>query len=108
MVWILQDNILQCLRFRYRSFHSSKNAHQSGGYNWSSAKKEEFANYRLDPDNLIAVNLSANRSKLQKAQTNGNHQILITGVSMHMTGFELKITGISLLLKLSGISNFYD
>ena len=40
-----------------------KNAHQSGGYNWTSAKKEEFANYRLDPDNLIAVNLSANRSK---------------------------------------------
>ena len=40
-----------------------KNAHQSGGYNWSSTKKEEFANYRLDPDNLIAVNLSANRSK---------------------------------------------
>lgn len=40
-----------------------KNAHQSGGYNWSSAKKEEFANYRLDPNNLIAVNLSANRSK---------------------------------------------
>ena len=40
-----------------------KNAHQSGGYSWSSAKKEEFANYRLDPDNLIAVNLSANRSK---------------------------------------------
>ena len=40
-----------------------KNAHQSGGYSWSTAKKEEFANYRLDPDNLIAVNLSANRSK---------------------------------------------
>ena len=40
-----------------------KNAHQSGGYNWSSEKKEEFANYRLDPDNLLAVNLSANRSK---------------------------------------------
>ena len=40
-----------------------KNAHQSGGYNWSSAKKEEFANYRLDPDNLIAVSLSANSSK---------------------------------------------
>ena len=40
-----------------------KNTHQSGGYNWASAKKEEFANYRLDPDNLIAVNLSANRSK---------------------------------------------
>ena len=40
-----------------------KNAHQSGGFNWPSAKKEEFANYRLDPDNLIAVNLSANRSK---------------------------------------------
>ena len=40
-----------------------KNAHQSGGYSWTSAKKEEFANYRLDPDSLIAVNLSANRSK---------------------------------------------
>ncbi len=40
-----------------------KNAHQSGGYSWSSAKKQEFANSRVDPDNLIAVNLSANRSK---------------------------------------------
>ena len=40
-----------------------KNAHQSGGHSWSSAKKEEFANSRVDPDNLIAVNLSANRSK---------------------------------------------
>ena len=40
-----------------------KNAHQSGGHSWSSTKKKEFANYRLDPDNLIAVNLSANRSK---------------------------------------------
>jgi len=40
-----------------------KNAHQSGGYSWSLAKKEEFANSRVDPDNLIAVNLSENRSK---------------------------------------------
>ena len=40
-----------------------KIVHQSGGYDWPSAKKEEFANYRLDPDNLIAVNSSANRSK---------------------------------------------
>ncbi len=44
-----------------------KNAHQSGGYNWSSTKKEEFANYRLDPDSLIAVSSSANRSKGAKS-----------------------------------------
>ena len=58
-----------------------KNAHQSGGYNWSS-KKEEFANYRLDPDNLIAVNLSANRSKGYKL-TNGSHLTLNTGVNIY-------------------------
>ena len=40
-----------------------KNAHESGGYSWSLSKKEDFANYRLDPDNLIAVSISANRSK---------------------------------------------
>ena len=44
-----------------------KNAHQSGGYNWSSTKKEEFANYRLDPDSLIAVSSNANRSKGAKS-----------------------------------------
>ena len=40
-----------------------KNAHNSGGWGWDKSMKSEFANYRLDPDNLIAVNLSANRSK---------------------------------------------
>ena len=35
-------------------------AHQSGGANWSSEKKKEFAN---DPQNLVITNASYNRQK---------------------------------------------
>jgi hypothetical protein len=40
-----------------------KNAHGSGGYEWSLAKKKEYANYLEDSDHLIAVQSGANRSK---------------------------------------------
>ena len=40
-----------------------KNAHDSGGYQWSLAKKKEYANYLEDADHLIAVQSGANRSK---------------------------------------------
>ena len=40
-----------------------KNAHDSGGWAWNSAKKEEYANYLGDPDHLIGVTRGANRSK---------------------------------------------
>ena len=40
-----------------------KNAHDSGGYEWSLSKKKEYANYLDDSDHLIAVQSSANRSK---------------------------------------------
>ena len=40
-----------------------KNAHDSGGSAWSSAKKEDYANYLGDSDHLIAVTKGANRSK---------------------------------------------
>ena len=40
-----------------------KNAHDSGGYEWSLEKKKEYANYLEDPDHLIAVQSGANRSK---------------------------------------------
>ena len=40
-----------------------KNAHDSGGYAWSSTRKQEYANNLEDPDHLIAVTRGANRSK---------------------------------------------
>ncbi len=40
-----------------------KNAHDSGGYQWSLSKKKEYANYLEDSDHLVAVQSGANRSK---------------------------------------------
>ena len=40
-----------------------KNAHDSGGYDWSPTRKKEYANYLEDSDHLIAVQSGANRSK---------------------------------------------
>ena len=40
-----------------------KNAHDSGGWAWSSDRKQEYANYLGDLDHLIAVTKGANRSK---------------------------------------------
>tara|TARA_Y100000591_G_scaffold180766_1_gene156096 strand:+ start:126 stop:1538 length:1413 start_codon:yes stop_codon:yes gene_type:complete len=40
-----------------------KNAHDSGGHEWSLVKKKEYANYLEDSDHLIAVQSGANRSK---------------------------------------------
>lgn len=40
-----------------------KNAHDSGGYDWSLTTKKQYANYLEDSDHLIAVQSGANRSK---------------------------------------------
>ncbi|MGL5722127.1 MAG: HNH endonuclease family protein [Brevinema sp.] len=43
-----------------------KNAHISGAWKWSIEKKTAFANDLSDPNHLIAVSKSANRSKSDK------------------------------------------
>ena len=39
------------------------NAHSSGASSWSANQREQYANYIDDPQHLIAVTASANRSK---------------------------------------------
>ena len=39
------------------------NAHDSGAWQWSPERREQYANYLDDPQHLIAVTASANRSK---------------------------------------------
>ena len=43
-----------------------KNTHDSDGWAWRSARKEDYANYLGDPDHLFAVTKTANRSKAAK------------------------------------------
>ncbi len=40
-----------------------KEAHVSGGHSWDAQKRQDYANYRVDPRHLIAVEDNANQAK---------------------------------------------
>ena len=39
------------------------NAHRSGAWQWDGTRKREYANHLLEPEHLVAVSASVNRSK---------------------------------------------
>ncbi len=71
-----------------------KEVHRSGGYNWDKAKKQEYANDLKNPETLIAVDKSANRSKSNKDQANGFLKIRNIFVIISKVGLKLRKNGV--------------
>ena len=69
------------------------NAHDSGAWQWSTNRREQHANYMEDPQHLIAVTASANRSKGARGPDNGNRKTEPTGASTPPTGLPSRAPG---------------
>ena len=64
-----------------------KNAHDSGGWAWNSAGKEEYANYLGDPDHLIAVtSTEPTGPRGQRGRRSGCPRTRATGAGTPPTG----------------------
>ena len=70
-----------------------RNAQRSGGWEWTKQRRQEYANDLDNPEHLIAVKASLNRSKSDQGPENGHHRMRVIIASTRGIGRVSRIDG---------------